>query len=112
MPVYDYLCRDCGAFSARRPMMEAALPMPCPTCEGQSPRVIAAPQLNLMSEIRRRVDARNEKSAHAPEVVHRSAHEPAGRCSHGHSHGGDGARRPAHVHAHARTPSRPWMIGH
>lgn len=107
MPVYDYLCASCGPFSGRRPMAEAGLPLACPDCAAPAPRMVTAPQLNLMSATRRGIDSRNEKSAHAPEVVHKPKHHESGHCGHGagHAHG-------AHSHAAAHPPSRPWMIGH
>ena len=33
MPVYEYLCNDCGPFTDMRPMAECDLPQDCPQCE-------------------------------------------------------------------------------
>ena len=44
MPVYEYLCADCGPFTATRPMAEFDRAQPCPGCAGEAPRVLAAPQ--------------------------------------------------------------------
>ena len=40
MPVYEYLCNDCGPFTDMRPMAECDDPQDCPRCEAESPRVI------------------------------------------------------------------------
>ena len=40
MPVYEYLCDDCGPFTDMRPMAECDAPQDCPRCESESPRVI------------------------------------------------------------------------
>ena len=33
MPVYEYLCNDCGPFTDMRPMAECDYPQDCPQCE-------------------------------------------------------------------------------
>ena len=33
MPVYEYLCNDCGPFTDMRPMAECDDPQDCPQCE-------------------------------------------------------------------------------
>ncbi|MDB5763173.1 MAG: hypothetical protein JWQ21_2168 [Herminiimonas sp.] len=106
MPTYDYVCDDCGPFEQRRPMAESNAPASCPQCGTPAQRRLCATQLNLMSGTDRIAHARNEKSAHAPEVVHRiSAPEPHDpRASHRH-HGHGHEHKPA-------SPARPWMIGH
>ena len=40
MPVYEYLCNDCGPFTDMRPMAECDAPQDCPRCASESPRVI------------------------------------------------------------------------
>ncbi|MBN2547915.1 MAG: zinc ribbon domain-containing protein [Anaerolineales bacterium] len=36
MPIYEYLCLDCGKeFEVVRPMKEADLPIPCQQCQGE-----------------------------------------------------------------------------
>jgi putative FmdB family regulatory protein len=40
MPVYEYLCDDCGPFKDLRPMAECDDPQVCPQCEIMAPRVI------------------------------------------------------------------------
>jgi putative FmdB family regulatory protein len=36
MPVYEYLCDDCGPFTDVRPMAECDTPQDCPQCAGLS----------------------------------------------------------------------------
>ena len=38
MPVYEYLCDDCGPFTDMRPMAECDAPQDCPQCDGSSNR--------------------------------------------------------------------------
>lgn len=40
MPNYDYLCPDCGPFSAFKPIAQYQDPQDCPTCAAPSPRTI------------------------------------------------------------------------
>ena len=67
MPVYDYLCGRCGAFTAMRPMAECDQPNACPGCGRAAERAfLTAPYLSAMSAERRSAHATNERSAHAP----------------------------------------------
>lgn len=45
MPLYDYVCPDCGPFRALRPMSESARAHDCPQCGSPAPRPLAAPML-------------------------------------------------------------------
>ena len=68
MPVYDYLCSDCGPFTEMRPMSECDAPLRCPSCSRLAPRAfLTAPNLATMSGERRLAHATNERSAHAPQ---------------------------------------------
>lgn len=50
MPVYEYDCAACGAFSATRRMAEYKEPQPCPACGVLSPRALhTAPACSGMS---------------------------------------------------------------
>ena len=70
MPVYDYLCNDCGPFTDMRPMAECDAPQDCPQCESESPRVIlTAPNFFCMPSDKRKAHATNERSANAPKTV-------------------------------------------
>jgi putative FmdB family regulatory protein len=112
MPVYEYLCKDCGPFTAMRPMSEYELPLQCPECMENAPRVIlTAPHFSTLSAGRRLAHATNEKSAHAPKTSaeFNAAHGPACSCCSGKSsrlvkRGKDGSK--------SFPSSRPWMISH
>ncbi len=63
MPVYEYLCNDCGPFTDMRPMAECDAPQDCPQCESASPRVIlTAPNFFCMPSDKRKAHATNERS--------------------------------------------------
>ena len=79
MPVYEYLCDDCGPFTDMRPMAECDAPQDCPRCESESPRVIlTAPNFFCMPSDRRKAHAANERSANAPRTVdqYKASHGP------------------------------------
>ena len=87
MPVYEYLCNDCGPFTDMRPMAECDDPQDCPRCETESPRVIlTAPAFFCMPSDKRKAHATNERSANAPKTVgeYKASHGPGcGCCSTG-----------------------------
>jgi len=100
MPVYEYLCDDCGPFTDLRPMAECDAPQDCPHCDSTSPRVIlTAPNFFCMSSDKRKAHATNERS-HGP---------GCGCCSSG---------KPSRLVKKTRAGSksfptaRPWMISH
>jgi len=113
MPVYEYLCNDCGSFTDIRPMSECDLPQDCPQCEEPSPRVIlTAPNFFCMPSDRRKAHATNERSRHAPQTMaeYKASHGPGcGCCS---------SKKPARLMTKTRggakgfPTSRPWMISH
>jgi putative FmdB family regulatory protein len=42
MPLYEYYCKSChGIFETIRQMREAALPVPCPECNRDAPRIMS-----------------------------------------------------------------------
>ena len=112
MPVYEYLCDDCGPFTDMRPMAECDAPQDCPQCEGESPRVIlTAPNFFCMPSDKRKAHATNERSANAPKTVDQY------KASHG-----AGLRllldKPSRLvkktssGAKSFPTARPWMISH
>jgi putative FmdB family regulatory protein len=101
MPIYVYVCGDCGEFQATRPIVESAAPGACPTCGQPAPRGLASPHFrSARAAVRYMAEARNEKSANEPMTEHRLK----GTTGHQHAHG-------RHADA-ARRDHRPWMIGH
>jgi putative FmdB family regulatory protein len=112
MPVYDYLCEQCGPFTDMRPMAECDEPKDCPRCGGEAPRAfLTAPYFAAMSSERRSAHATNERSAHAPATLSqmKSSHGAGCSCCTGKSmrrtkRGKNGAK--------SFPGSRPWMISH
>jgi putative FmdB family regulatory protein len=108
MPVYDYLCPDCGPFTAIRPMAEFEQPQICEECGGAAPRaLLTAPAFSGIDPGQRRAREVNERSSHAPK---RATRHPAscGCCS-----GGGRKKLAADAVAAKGFPAqRPWMIGH
>src|SRR6202000_1826826 len=79
MPVYDYLCKECGPFTEMRPMAECDEPQDCPQCAGVSPRaILTAPNFFCMPSDRRKAHATNERSANAPKTLgeYKASHRP------------------------------------
>jgi putative FmdB family regulatory protein len=113
MPVYEYLCDECGPFKDMRPMAECDDPQICPSCESSSPRVIlTAPNFLCMSSDRRKAIATNERSANAPKTLdqYKASHGPGcGCCS-----GTKPKRAVNKTRSGAKSfpTARPWMISH
>jgi putative FmdB family regulatory protein len=111
MPVYEYLCDDCGSFTAIRPMAEYEQPHDCPGCGEEARRVLlTAPRMSSLSSERRLAHATNERSAHAPRSSKQS-HGAGCSCCSGKSaskrivkEGRDGSK--------SFPTARPWMISH
>jgi putative FmdB family regulatory protein len=116
MPFYDYDCADCGTFALWREMEDRNRPANCPECQSAAERVIAAPNLSLMSAPIRQAHVRNEKSRHEPRVS--GGHRCASGC-------GCGAPKTARQKSTqtidlgkvgrfetSRKQKRPWMLGH
>ena len=111
MPVYDYLCDDCGAFTMMRPMSECELPCDCPDCGTSAPRAyLRAPHTSGMSSELRLAHAANERSAHAPQTLsQRKAHGNGCSCCSG---GTSRSLKRTKSGAKLFPSKRPWMISH
>ena len=113
VPVYEYLCNDCGPFTDMRPMAECDDPQDCPQCAIEAPRVIlTAPNFSNMAADRRKAFATNERSANAPKTLgeYKASHKPGcGCCS---------SKKPSRLMTKSRggakgfPTARPWMISH
>jgi putative FmdB family regulatory protein len=112
MPVYDYVCGDCGPFTDIRPMAECDSPQDCPTCANSSPRaILKAPNFSCMSSDRRKAYATNERSANAPKTIgeYKASHGAGCGCCSG---------KPSPLVKKTRggaksfPTARPWMISH
>jgi putative FmdB family regulatory protein len=110
MPVYEYLCDDCGSFTQMRPMAECDLPSDCEHCGREAPRVIlTAPHCSTLSAQTRLMHATNERSAHAPRTSSNGTHGAGCSCCSGRSNrlvrrGKNGSK--------SFPTTRPWMISH
>lgn len=115
MPVYEYLCPQCGSFDMNRPMSDYQKPADCPSCGASAPKIVAAVPLNIMSGTTRKAHQLNEKSAHEPRVGGgQGGGGQAGHHHHGHVHGpgcGHGSHGSRGTLA-MPTASRPWQVGH
>ena len=113
MPVYEYLCDDCGPFRDMRPMSECDDPQNCPRCEATARRVIlTAPNFFCMPSDKRKAIAINERSAHAPKTLdqYKASHGPGCGCCSGKKR----ARLMTKTKSGAKgfPTARPWMISH
>ncbi|GAB3670313.1 FmdB family zinc ribbon protein [Salinisphaera aquimarina] len=111
MPIYEFVCRDCGTFSAMRRMADSRAPSDCPQCGATSRRVIAsAPRLSRVSRSTRVAHETNERSSHAPHTTQTyGGGHPAGcGCA---SHGKSRQSGPPPA-VQTQTGPRPWMISH
>lgn len=71
MPIYEFLCEDCGVFEERRSFEEAGNPADCPGCDTAARRVYSMPNLKTMPTALSTAMNRTEKSAHEPQVTRR-----------------------------------------
>lgn len=109
MPLYDYLCDDCGPFTQIASLARFAEPCACPDCNAASPRVLMnAPRLAVMSSGSRKAYETNERSADSPR---RSSHGPGCSCCSG---GSKRASKTLHHRDGSKSfpTKRPWMISH
>lgn len=101
MPLYDYLCQNCGPFIEWGEIHDALAPKSCPHCCQESLRTISAARLSVISKQNRRAWEVNEKSAHQPHSVKKEVHVHGPHCNHEHREKRKPIRR-----------GRPWMLGH
>ena len=110
MPLYEYECQACGAFTANRPMAQYQEPQACPECSQPAPRaLISAPAFAAMPGTTRKAHAINEKAAHAPKSSKEHVHSSACGCS---GKIGKSATVQAKDGSKAFPNKRPWMISH
>jgi putative FmdB family regulatory protein len=94
VPVYEFVCEDCGPFEQRRSFAEAGDPIACPSCGREARRVYSMPNTRRMPTALSGAMDRAEKSAHEPEVTRRPV-------------GGTGSGK-----GHHQSHGRPWTLGH
>lgn len=112
MPIYEYLCGDCGEFSALQPLAARADPRACPGCEMPAPRVLLTPpRLSAIDPGRRVAHETNERARNSPSTSGTVRAHGAGCacCKPGLP------RRSAATAANGAKSfptARPWMISH
>ena len=105
MPIYEYVCRDCGDVSNKlRSIAERSLSTKCDHCGGEAQRVISPPRLSILHKDIRAAHETNERSAHEPKVS--TKHECGAHCHH-HKR----SEQPTAL-KQATGQKRPWMLGH
>jgi putative FmdB family regulatory protein len=113
MPVYDYLCAECGAFTDMRPMADADLPHECPACGKDAPRAfLTAPYLAGMSTERRLAHATNERSASSPQVSSRVNRIHGSGCSCCSGKPLRAGKSTTGTRTKGFPARRPWMLSH
>jgi putative FmdB family regulatory protein len=98
MPLYEFACEEHGVFEVRRPIGQAADPVPCVHCERPAARVFTPPLLRSLSPAVREGLAREERSRHEPRIA---SHAELGRSP---------AAEPPPPRWHT-SRGRPWMLG-
>ena len=113
MPVYDYLCHDCGPFTDMRPMANAMHRWIARNAPRNPPRaILTAPNFFCMPSDRRKAHAVNERSANAPKTVSECKASHGAGC--GCCSGGKPSRLVKKTRGGAKSfpTARPWMISH
>lgn len=114
MPVYEYLCKNCGPFTNLRPMAECDEPDDCPDCGRRSERaILTAPYFSCMPASQKKAHATNERSAHAPKTLDefKASRHGAG-CSCCSGKGKSRLVTKTRSGAKSFPTARPWMISH
>jgi len=117
MPLYDYVCRQCGEFTAWGSIQHSSDDAACPDCGQDSRRVISAPRLAVMSPQSRVAHERNEKSANEPMHRRRSScgctgSHTCGSASTGAASTAESAAAKPALQRQTKGNARPWMLGH
>jgi putative FmdB family regulatory protein len=94
VPIYEFLCRECGPFEQRHSFGEAGSSMRCPSCSEEARRIYSIPATRKMSTALSNAMNRVEKSTHEPELVRRpeggtlpgTRYHPGHGGHHGHNH--------------------------
>ena len=117
MPIYEYLCEDCGPFTEMRAMARSAEPAACPGCDCKADRAfLTAPRVLGMDAGLRLAMSINERNRHQPGLS--GAMDPKARGKHPSGCGCCGGlskpKKTAIGANGAKTfpSSRPWMISH
>lgn len=122
MPVYDYLCPECGPITAFRSMADHDKTLCCPVCSSEAPRAfLQAPNLSCMPGSSLKAHERNETAQNAPVYSSKDRREVEAREGSKAAHPAgcsccSGGFRSSAVYrpdGSKTFPSkRPWMISH
>ncbi|MGP0059766.1 MAG: FmdB family zinc ribbon protein [Beijerinckiaceae bacterium] len=111
MPVYDYVCVDCGPFSELKPMSAWSDPCGCPLCGQSCERaILRAPFIAGMDPTKRTAFAVNERSAHEPQLSRNAQRVHAAGCACCRPLSRKTKTSPSG--AKSFPTARPWMISH
>lgn len=92
MPIYEFMCENCGPFEVRREMKDASKPIVCSNCKAVAERIFSAPGLiTTQKTLRPRIEQSKK-----PKIIRHSRSEES---------------IPKRKHPH-QDSGRPWMIGH
>jgi putative FmdB family regulatory protein len=70
MPIYDYLCTQCGPFTAMRKLADFQQPSPCPVCQQAASRALVVPRVLPRSQ--RQAAAEPNDNASYKRLAHQS----------------------------------------
>ena len=114
MPVYEYLCTDCGPVERVCAIADRERPVECQGCGSRLQRLIATPpQLGSTRRTALQASARNERSQHQPGLASQRESHPAGcGCCGGSRAGTRSSTRTGADGSKAFPSARPWMISH
>jgi putative FmdB family regulatory protein len=109
MPLYEFDCTSCGAFSVLKPIVERNEAQACPRCGSAAQRnAISAPALACMPSTARHAAAVNERSRHEPRDSAQD-HDHRNVCGSGASIGNASCTQGG---TKSFLGKRPWMISH
>lgn len=106
MPLYEYKCPACeNKFNELMSLDDYTPIRVCPKCNEPSPRLISAPNLQILKKSERIARERNEKAIFDPKRITRKHECNDTNCKHDHEEKNKG------VFQQISEGSRPWMLG-
>jgi putative FmdB family regulatory protein len=96
MPLYEYHCVCGNRIDQLRALAIRDVPADCERCGALAARAVSVPRLAVVAATTRLAHERNERSAHEPQKVTRTASHQSCATNSQHSH----------------HRGRPWMLGH
>lgn len=106
MPIYEYMCEDCGPFEETASIDRFTDPCDCPACGASAQRnLLSVPQLSRLTSQARSAHAVNERSADSPKRAKANGLKPTGPK----------IRSKARIRpdgTKSLAGARPWMLSH